>query len=330
MNSKKSVVKNTSNFGCSDMKRSSSELALQELFPSEDEKKTEQKAEIFGGADDDLFGGDFSFSYKNLEMIKGLSSYSQLADNPYLPQNFSAKASKNSATIDSQSSISVGIPSSATKPKGQDNQATGASSGSSHEQSDEDDQEIEAGPCEQSTNPVDSKRIKRMVSNRESARRSRRRKQAHLADLDQQVKQLQGEYETLFKQLQDATQQFKDAVTNNRVLKSSVEALRAKVKLAEDLVARGSLTSSLSHLLQNYLNTPQTFTNINIGRMDIVSPTITIQGDDIASYPGIIDSTQLENSNTFNGSATNGVITDTVGCVLDMWHWESHVAPESK
>ncbi|XP_022869115.1 basic leucine zipper 9-like isoform X2 [Olea europaea var. sylvestris] len=298
MNGKKSVVKKTSVFGCSDMKRSPSELALQELFPSEDEKKSEQKAGIFGGPDDEFFAGDLSFSYKNL--------------------NFSTKASKYSATIDSQSSISAGIPSSASKPKGQDNRATGASSGSSHEQSDEYDQEIEAGPCEQSTNPVDSKRIKRMVSNRESARRSRRRKQAHLADLDQQVKQLQGECETLVKQLGDATQQFKDAATNNRVLKSNVEALRAKVKLAEDLVARGSLTSSLSHLLQNYLNTPQTFTNINIGRMDIVSP-ITIQGDDNASYPGIIDSTQLENSNTFNGSATNGLITDPVGCVLDMW-----------
>ncbi|KAL2490105.1 bZIP transcription factor RISBZ4 [Forsythia ovata] len=348
MNSKKSVVKNTSIFGCSDMKRSPSELALQELFPSEDEKKLEQKIQIFGGADDDFFAvdnGDLSFSYKNLEMIKGLSSYNQLADNPHEPQNFNAKASNKSATIDSQSSLCVDSPSSETKTKGQDNRATGASSGSSGEQSDEDDQEIEAGPCGQSTNPVDSKRIKRMVSNRESARRSRRRKQAHLADLDQQVKQLQGEYESLFKQLADATQQFKDAATNNRVLKSNVEALRAKkqeilellsdkssvqpqVKLAEDMVARGSLTSSLSHLLQNYLNTPQALMNNNIGRMDIVSPTIAIQGDDNASYPGITDSTQLENSNTFNG--TNGVISDTVGCVSDIWPWESHVVPEEQ
>ncbi|KAL2489874.1 bZIP transcription factor RISBZ4 [Forsythia ovata] len=330
MNSKKSVVKNTSIFG-SDMKRSPSELALQELFPSEDEKKLEQKIQIFGGADDDFFAvdnGDLSFSYKNLEMIKGLSSYNQLADNPHEPQNFNAKASNKSATIDSQSSLCVDSPTSETKTKGQDNRATGASSGSSGEQSDEDDQEIEAGPCGQSTNPVDSKRIKRMVSNRESARRSRRRKQAHLADLDQQVKQLQGEYESLFKQLADATQQFKDAATNNRVLKSNVEALRAKVKLAEDMVARGSLTSSLSHLLQNYLNTPQTLMNNNIGRMDIVSPTIAIQGDDNASYPGITDSTQLENSNTFNG--TNGVISDTVGCVSDIWPWESHVVPEEQ
>lgn len=44
-----------------------------------------------------------------------------------------------------------------------------------------------------------------------------------------QVDQYRGENESLFKQLADATQQYKDALTNNRVLKSDVEALRAKV-----------------------------------------------------------------------------------------------------
>lgn len=44
-----------------------------------------------------------------------------------------------------------------------------------------------------------------------------------------QVEQLRGENSSLFKNLTDATQQFKDASTNNRVLKSDVEALRAKV-----------------------------------------------------------------------------------------------------
>lgn len=102
-----------------------------------------------------------------------------------------------------------------------------------------------------------------MVSNRESARRSRKRKQAHLADLElqvsnifpcmfylidqikieeknwnlksylcfeySQVEQLRGENASLYKQLTDASQQFGDANTNNRVLKSDVEALRAKV-----------------------------------------------------------------------------------------------------
>ncbi|CAA3017658.1 basic leucine zipper 9 [Olea europaea subsp. europaea] len=207
----------------------------------EDDKKIEPKVEIFGGTDDDLFAvdnGDLSFSYKNLETIKGLSSYRTFADYQYWPQNFNAKCSNNSATIDSRSSICVDCPSSETKPKGQDNRASGASIALSLEQSDEDDQEIEAGPCEQSTNPVAIKHIKRLVSNQESTRRLRRRKQAHLANLDQQVlfshslihvKQLKGEYETFVKQLADATQQFKDTTTNNRGLKSNVEALRAKL-----------------------------------------------------------------------------------------------------
>nr|CAB3449024.1 unnamed protein product [Digitaria exilis] len=59
-----------------------------------------------------------------------------------------------------------------------------------------------------------------MVSNRESARRSRKRKQAHLADLETQVDQLRGENASLFKQLTDANQQFTTAVTDNRILKS--------------------------------------------------------------------------------------------------------------
>lgn len=41
------------------------------------------------------------------------------------------------------------------------NLAVGASSGSSHEQSDEEDIELEGGSCGQSTNPADIKRIKR-------------------------------------------------------------------------------------------------------------------------------------------------------------------------
>jgi septal ring factor EnvC (AmiA/AmiB activator) len=70
----------------------------------------------------------------------------------------------------------------------------------------------------------------RMLSNRESARRSRRRKQAHLSELETQVSQLRVENSKLMKGLTDVTQTFNDASVENRVLKANIETLRAKVK----------------------------------------------------------------------------------------------------
>ncbi|KAL2517417.1 Basic leucine zipper 9 [Abeliophyllum distichum] len=326
---------NTSIFGCGDFRRSPSELVLHELFASEDEKKTQQKVETFCGSDDDFFvvedGGIF-FPFKNSETP--LSSCSSFADNQFLSGNLTTKHPNILATTDSISSISgvhnftrfqqvhdsINSPSSGTKPNGQDNQPAIASSGSSLQQSDEYDLQIEAGSCEQSTDHVDIKRHKRLVSNRESAQRSRRRKQAHLTELNQEVDKLNGEHDTISAQLDDATQKFKDAATNNRVLKSDVEALRAKVKLAEDMVARGSLNSSLSHLLQNYLNTPQIFMNTNISRMDNISSTITFHGDDHTLYPRLTSSAiGHENAETFNGSISNGVMSDAASGLSAMW-----------
>ncbi|GMQ02611.1 hypothetical protein CsSME_00048753 [Camellia sinensis var. sinensis] len=343
--------------GGGEMKRSQSELALEELF-SKDEKVggkiRTQRARVF--ADADAFLGldvsqahskcfcdvcaataDLTIPFRYQETMNSVPSCGGLTDNILWPEHVTSNQSCISATIESQSSICVSSPDSATKPKGIDNQTTGATSGSSREQSDDDDIETEAGQCEQSTDPLNLKRAKRMVSNRESARRSRRRKQEHLADLEKQVEQLQGENSNLFKQFTGASQQFKDANTNNRVLKSDVEALRAKVKLAEDMVTRGSLTmSTLSHLLQNHLSTPQQpFTTDNMCRLgNNISPTIAVHEDDV-SYPGITVSGQnstlgLENPNTFNGGANNDFISDTVSCVAEDWSWKSHAPTISK
>ncbi|KAH6790955.1 hypothetical protein C2S53_009433 [Perilla frutescens var. hirtella] len=322
MDNKKTILKNSSIYGGSDMKKSQSELALQELFASEDDRKIHNfdASESYHAFFAMEHGDHVSFPFKNLEIRRELAGSNALAEAQVWSRNVSVP-------IESQSSICVDSPTSAYTSKGVDNQTVGASSGSSHEQSDEEDLEIEAGSCEQGTNPVDIKRIKRMVSNRESARRSRRRKQAHLADLEQQVEQLRGENSTLFKQLSDATQQFKDSTTNNRVLRSDVEALRAKVKLAEDMVARGSLTSSLSHLLQNYLNTPQDYMNNNMNRMDhSIPPLMAARADDNSPYSAV----GLENPESFSSNVSNGVVADAVSRLPDMWTWESHVDPVSK
>lgn len=272
------------------------ELLNPSVGDDSDHRSTHHVAgDMFSGVGD---GGHFG----NMDNLNRFSS-GGIAGDPLWSQNLTPKNSGVTVTIDSQSSICAESPTSDNKPG---NNVIGATS--DDEQSDD---EIEAGQCVQSNDQMDVKRIKRMVSNRESARRSRRRKQAHLTDLEQQVERLREEYGTLFKQLTNASQQFKDASTDNRVLKSNVEALRAKVKLAEDIVARGSLTSSLSHLIQNHLTTPQLFNGQTMSRMGNVSPTITVRGDDHGPHPGVT----LPGQHVMGGL---GINTDAGSCVTDM------------
>ncbi|TVU44586.1 hypothetical protein EJB05_04037 [Eragrostis curvula] len=110
-------------------------------------------------------------------------------------------------------------------------------SSSSREQSDDDDMEGEAETTG-NANPVQQRLQRRKQSNRESARRSRSRKAAHLNELEAQVSQLRVENSSLLRRLADVNQKFNDAAVDNRVLKADVETLRAKVKMAEDSVKR--------------------------------------------------------------------------------------------
>ncbi|KDP23661.1 hypothetical protein JCGZ_23494 [Jatropha curcas] len=137
----------------------------------------------------------------------------------------------------------VGIHSSTQKKSGVPMKST--TSGSSREQSEDDENE---GETEMNMkDPADAKRVRRMLSNRESARRSRRRKQAHLTELETQVAQLRVENSSLLKRLSDISNKYNDASVDNRVLKADVETLRAKVKMAEETVKRITGLNPLSH-----------------------------------------------------------------------------------
>ncbi|XP_035550839.1 light-inducible protein CPRF2-like isoform X1 [Juglans regia] len=108
-------------------------------------------------------------------------------------------------------------------------------SGSSREDSDDDELE---GDMETPGNNTDVKRARRMLSNRESARRSRSRKQAHMNELETQVSQLRAENSTLLERLSDMNQKYEQSGVDNRILKADIEALRANVKMAEETVKR--------------------------------------------------------------------------------------------
>ncbi|CAN6203187.1 unnamed protein product [Urochloa humidicola] len=92
--------------------------------------------------------------------------------------------------------------------------------------------------------PTEEKVRKRKESNRESARRSRYRKAAHLKEMEDQVAHLRVENSSLMRRLAALNQKYTDAKVDNRVLKADMETLRAKVKMAEDALNRVTGTSS--------------------------------------------------------------------------------------
>ncbi|KAJ1260253.1 hypothetical protein BS78_10G217700 [Paspalum vaginatum] len=178
--------------------------------------------------------------------------------------------------------------------------------------------EVDGGPCERGTKSMETKRIRRMVSNRESARRSRRRKQAQLSELESQVEQLKGENATLFKQLSEANQQFTTAVTDNRILKSDVEALRVKVKMAEDMVARSAMSCGLGDLgLAPYLNSRKMCQALNM---------LTVTGLDLLgsdAFGGPSTARQIQNSPVQSAasldSMDNRKSSEVTSCAADIW-----------
>ncbi|CAH8360242.1 unnamed protein product [Eruca vesicaria subsp. sativa] len=110
-----------------------------------------------------------------------------------------------------------------------------ATSVSSRDDSDDDD---DLDGDADNGDPTDVKRARRMLSNRESARRSRRRKQEQMSEFDTQVGQLRGEHSTLLSRLGDMNHKCDAAAVDNRILRADIETLRTKVQMAEETVKR--------------------------------------------------------------------------------------------
>lgn len=131
----------------------------------------------------------------------------------------------------------LSVPASTDMQKKSGVQARQATSGSSREQSDDDELEGDTETAE-NMDPTTGKRTRRMQSNRESARRSRKRKQEHLSELETQAERLRIEKSSLLKILNEWNQKYSVAAVDNRVLKADIETLRAKVMMVEDKVKR--------------------------------------------------------------------------------------------
>ncbi|KAG1338795.1 bZIP transcription factor 53 [Cocos nucifera] len=77
---------------------------------------------------------------------------------------------------------------------------------------------------------MDERKRKRMLSNRESARRSRMKKQQHLTDLTNQAAQLRNENEQIAMQVNLITQQYLELDSDNSVLRAQVMELTERLQ----------------------------------------------------------------------------------------------------
>ncbi|ESW16821.1 hypothetical protein PHAVU_007G187400 [Phaseolus vulgaris] len=189
---------------------------------------------------------------KSQEPIPFVDGGSQPIDPSQVGSQTTSKASIPSGNDpsnlqDKDTNVPVGMPSIPSMQKKPVVAVRPSTSGSSRELSDDEDAEGETSMNDM--DPADAKRVRRMLSNRESARRSRRRKQAHLTDLETQVSQLRGENSTLLKRLTDVSQKYSESAVDNRVLKADVETLRAKVKMAEETVKRITGLNPMVHAM---------------------------------------------------------------------------------
>lgn len=83
---------------------------------------------------------------------------------------------------------------------------------------------------------MDQRKRKRMISNRESARRSRMRKQKHLDDLMAQVNQLKTENEQIKTSLSVTTQHYLNIESENSILAAQMAELSNRLHSLNEII----------------------------------------------------------------------------------------------
>lgn len=84
---------------------------------------------------------------------------------------------------------------------------------------------------------MDQRKRKRMISNRESARRSRMRKQKHLDDLMAQVAQLRKDNHQIITSINIATQHYMNIESENSVLRAQLGELTHRLHSLNEIIS---------------------------------------------------------------------------------------------
>ncbi|GMN55698.1 hypothetical protein TIFTF001_024811 [Ficus carica] len=113
---------------------------------------------------------------------------------------------------------------------------------------------------------MDQRKRKRMISNRESARRSRMRKQKHLDDMTAQVAQLRKENHQIMTRVSIATQHYMSLEAENSVLRAQVGELSHRLQSLDEIIAflaanNGGCTGTTTHGAAGYYEPIESFLN---------------------------------------------------------------------
>lgn len=84
---------------------------------------------------------------------------------------------------------------------------------------------------------IDQRKRKRMISNRESARRSRMRKQKHLDDLTAQVAKLTKDNNEIVTNINITTQHFLNVEAENSILRAQVIELSHRLQSLDEIIS---------------------------------------------------------------------------------------------
>lgn len=84
---------------------------------------------------------------------------------------------------------------------------------------------------------MDERKRKRMLSNRDSARRSRMRKQKHLDDLMAQVAQLRKENNQIITSINITTQHYMNIESENSVLRAQLDELTHRLHSLNEIIS---------------------------------------------------------------------------------------------
>ncbi|MCD7446502.1 hypothetical protein HAX54_007817 [Datura stramonium] len=103
---------------------------------------------------------------------------------------------------------------------------------------------------------MDEKKRKRMISNRESARRSRMKKQKLLQDLTGEVSRLQAANKSIATKIEETAERYAICAAHNNVLRAQTMELTDRLRYLNDVLTSSGLAADVADPLLKPLQTP--------------------------------------------------------------------------